>query len=70
MIQTLQRLVTLQAKQYEGREHVSYTTNCCFRLWFLITRAVKMTVSEILMLLMVRCYGFFGDTFDGLSEGG
>lgn len=59
-----------QAQQYKGREHVSYTINYCFRLWFLITRAVKMTVSEILMLLMVRCCGFFGDIFDGLSVGG
>jgi hypothetical protein len=66
----LQRLVTLQAQQYKGREYVGYTTNYCFRLWFLITRAVKMTVSEILMLLMVRCCGFFGDTFDGLNVGG
>ena len=46
------------------------TTNCCFRLWCQITRAVKMTVTEIQMLLMVRCYGFFGDIFGGLSVGG
>jgi hypothetical protein len=51
-------------------KHVSYTANHCFRLWFLTTRAVKMTVSGIQMLLMGRCCGFFGDIFGGLNVGG
>jgi hypothetical protein len=66
----LQEHVTLWAWQGKKFNMSVDTTNCCFRLWCQISRAVKMTVIEIQMLLMVRCYGFFGDTFGGLSVGG
>jgi len=66
----LQEHVTLWASKGKKFNASVNTTNYCFRLWCQITRAVKMTVTEIQMLLMVRCYGFFGDIFGGLSVGG